>query len=104
MGNRKLQIDVIGFDEDQAMVECKLIVDGRVGIFYMSKSNYEAFKFDGLFVGGKKSSTAGSSAIDTTHVFEEQVSKLDIAWRVLSRVGFSRGVEFEDEDILRMCE
>jgi len=72
MKNRKLQIDVNGVDETYNMVECKLIVGGRTGIFYMSKSNYEAFKYDGFFIrDGKEKDSAG--VINTTHVFEERI-------------------------------
>lgn len=72
MTSKKLQIDVIGFDEDFEMIKCKLIVGGRTGIFYMSKSNYEAFKYDGFFIrDGKEKDSAG--VINTTHVFEENI-------------------------------
>ncbi len=72
MENRKLQIDVIGFDDDVEMMKCRLIVDGRTGLFYMSKSNYEAFKFDGVFIrDGKEKDSA--NVINTTHVFEERI-------------------------------
>lgn len=72
MKSKKLQIDVVGFVEDLAMVECKLIVDGRAGLFYMSKSNYEAFKFDGFFIrDGKEKDSA--NIINTTHVFDERL-------------------------------
>jgi hypothetical protein len=71
MKKRELQIDVLGFVEDLSMVECKLIVDGRAGIFYMSKSNYEAFKFDGVFIrDGKEKDSA--NVLNTTHVFKER--------------------------------
>lgn len=70
MKNRKLQIDVVEFVDDLSMVECKLIIDGRAGLFYMSKSNYEAFMFDGLFIrDGKEKDSA--NVINTTHVFKE---------------------------------
>lgn len=71
MAKRKLQIDVLGFVEDIGMVECRLIAGGRSGIFYMSKSNYEAFKFDGLFIrDGKEKDSA--NVMNTTHVFDER--------------------------------
>jgi hypothetical protein len=72
MEKRTLQIDVLGFVKDLAMVECKLIINGRAGIFYMSKSNYEAFKYDGVFIrDGKEKDSA--NVINTTHVFDERV-------------------------------
>lgn len=72
MEKRTLQIDVLGYLEDIAMVECKLIIDGRAGLFYMSKSNYEAFKYDGVFIrDGKEKDSAG--ILNTTHVFDERL-------------------------------
>jgi hypothetical protein len=72
MEKRTLQIYVLGFVEDLAFVECKLIINGRAGIFYMSKSNYEAFKYDGVFIrDGKEKDSA--NVINTTHVFDERV-------------------------------
>ena len=71
MKKRKLQIDVMGLVEEINLVECKLHVDGRTCIFYMSNANYEALKFDGFFIrDGKDKDSA--NVINTTHVFEER--------------------------------
>lgn len=68
---RKLQIDVLGPVENQNdIIECRLIVDGRWYIFYTSRANYEALISDGLFIrNGKERDSA--NVLNTTRVFQE---------------------------------
>lgn len=70
---RRLQIDVKGPvpGADNTM-ECLLSVDGRDCTFYMSKADYEALIYDGVFVrdGNKKDSS--SKIVNTTDVYVEE--------------------------------
>lgn len=68
-----MQIDVVGATaHDQNIMECKLHADGRTCRFFMSKANYEALVFDGIFVrDGKSKDSAG--VINTTNTFEEKI-------------------------------
>lgn len=72
MKKRTLQIDVIGTTEDdERIIECVLIVDGRSCIFYLSRANYQALMFDQVFIrDGQERDSAG--ILNTTHVFEER--------------------------------
>jgi len=72
MAKRTLQIDVLDYNEEAKMMECRLIIDGRSARFYMPKSNYEAFMFDGVFIrdGQEKDS---ADVLNTTHVFDERI-------------------------------
>lgn len=71
MIKRKLQIDVLEHIDEADMVECKLIVNGRACIFYMSESNYAALAYDGFFIrSGEEKDSAG--VINTTHVYDER--------------------------------
>ncbi|RQO65094.1 hypothetical protein DBR40_24800 [Pedobacter sp. KBW01] len=68
---RKLQIDVKGTAENNDnIIECCLIFDGRSCIFYLSKANYEALMYDGLFIRDGKSRDS-ANIINTTNLFEE---------------------------------
>lgn len=71
MPKRNLQIDVKGPHElDSDVIDCNLIIDGRTCRFYMSKSNYEALMYDGVFIrDGKIRDSA--NILNTTNVFEE---------------------------------
>jgi hypothetical protein len=68
---RKLQIDVLGPVENQDdIIECRLIVDGRWCKFYTSRDSYEALMDDGLFIRyGKERDSA--NVLNTTRVFQE---------------------------------
>ena len=71
MKKRTLQIDVTGFNKDIAMVECKVIIDGRSCFFYTSKANYEALTLDGVFIrDGKVKDSA--NILNTTRLFDER--------------------------------
>lgn len=72
MSKRNLQIDVKGFhEENESIVEFNLIIDGRTCLCYTSKSNYEALKYDGVFIrDGKEKDSAG--ILNTTKVFCER--------------------------------
>lgn len=72
MKQRKLQIDVIGpHEEDEKIIECRLIVDGRCCLFYTSRANYQALMFDGVFIrDGKEKDSA--NVLNTTRVYIEQ--------------------------------
>ena len=74
MKNRNLQIDVLGLmDEAGEFMSCILIVDGRSCKIFMSKSNYEALKYDGVFIrDGKEKDSA--NVINTTRVFREVIN------------------------------
>ena len=75
---RKLQIDVKGpMVDDANIIECVLSVDGRDCRFYMSKANYEALIYDGVFVRDGKEKDS-SNCVNTTSVYVEQ---LDRIWR-----------------------
>jgi len=72
MKKRTLQIDVLGpTKDDERIIKCVLIVDGRSCIFYTSRANYHALIFDGIFIrDGKEADSAG--IVNTTHVFDER--------------------------------
>ena len=71
MGKRTLQIDVVGSVENTEFMKCKLYANGRVCVFYMTKSNYDALVFDKIFIrDGKTVDSAG--VINTTNVFIEE--------------------------------
>jgi len=72
MSNKRLQIDVKGFHEENPnLVELNLIVDGRNCLCYTSKANYKALMYDGFFIrDGKEKDSAG--VLNTTKVFEER--------------------------------
>lgn len=70
---RTLQIDVKGHvEKNHNLIECNLYVDGRCCRIYMSKSNYEALIYDGVFIrdGMTKDS---AEVLNTTNVFEEKL-------------------------------
>ena len=71
MEKRKLQIDVLGLHTYYAdLIKFNLIIDGRSCQCYMSKSNYYAFLYDGVFLrDGKNPDSAG--ILNTTKVFKE---------------------------------
>ena len=73
MKKRTLQIDVIGpTEDDERIIECVLIVDGRSCTFYTSRANYQALIFDQVFIrDGKERDSAG--ILNTTHVFDERI-------------------------------
>jgi hypothetical protein len=69
---KRLQIDVKGpTDINSNIMDCNLYIDGRCCKIYMSRSNYEALMYDGIFIrdGLTKDST---DVINTTNIFEEQ--------------------------------
>ena len=68
---KTLQIDVKGPSEfDDNIMQCLLYVDGRACKFFMSKANYKALIYDGIFVrDGNSTDSAG--VINTTNLFEE---------------------------------
>lgn len=71
MGKRTMQIDVIGSVEGTGFMKCKLYVDGRVCVFYMTESNYKALMFDKIFIrDGQTIDSAG--VINTTNTFIEE--------------------------------
>lgn len=71
MEKRTLQIDVVGPVKDTEFMKCKLYADGRVCVFYMTKSNYDALVFDKIFIrDGKTVDSAG--VINTTNAFIEE--------------------------------
>jgi len=69
---RKLQIDVKGpMQSDANIIEMVLSVDYRNCRFYISKANYEALIYDGVFVrDGKEKDSA--NCVNTTNVYVEQ--------------------------------
>lgn len=74
MGTQKrtMQIDVKGPNEKvPGFMDYNLIVDGRTCRFYMSRSNYEAFIYDGVFIRDGKTKDS-ANILNTTKVFEEE--------------------------------
>lgn len=69
---RRLQIDAKGpVPGAENTMECLLSVDGRDCRFYMSKTDYEALIYDGVFVrAGKEKDSA--NCLNTTNVYVEQ--------------------------------
>ena len=71
MRKRTLQIDVIGPVDGTEFMKCEMYADGRVCVFYMTKSNYAALLFDKIFIrDGKTVDSAG--VINTTNTFIEE--------------------------------
>lgn len=72
MKKRTLQIDVLGpTEEDERIIECVLIADGRSCTFYTSRANYQALMLDDIFIrNGKEKDSSG--ILNTTSVFEER--------------------------------
>lgn len=66
-----MQIDVIGPVEGSELMKCKLYIDGRVCIIWMSRYEYEELIRERVFVrDGKSVDSAG--VINTTNVFLEE--------------------------------
>lgn len=66
-----MQIDVIGSVKGTGFMKCKLYVDGRVCVFYMTESNYKALMYDKIFIrDGQTIDSAG--VINTTNTFIEE--------------------------------
>ncbi len=73
MGNRKLQIDVKGPSEsNNNIMVCNLYIDGRCCRFYMSRVDYEALMYDGVFLRDGKTADS-ADVINTTNLYEEQL-------------------------------
>lgn len=70
MGNRTMQIDVIGLIEGTEFMKCKLYADGRVCAFYMTESNYKALMYDKIFIRDGKT-VDSANVINTTNIFIE---------------------------------
>lgn len=73
MKKRELQIDVMGEEpRNKEMIWCKIHIDRRCCIFWTTKANYEALKYDKVFIRDGKTRDA-ANVLNTTNVFIEEV-------------------------------
>ena len=69
---KTLQIDVKGNMPDNSnIMECNLYVDGRCCKIFMSRVDYEALNYDGVFIRDGRAIDS-ANVINTTNVFVER--------------------------------
>ncbi|MBD9179635.1 MAG: hypothetical protein EGP82_10765 [Odoribacter splanchnicus] len=73
MRKRWLQIDVMGAEsQNENLIRCKMFVDGRCYLCWITKEGYEDMLLDKVFIrDGKEKDSA--DVINTTNVFYEKV-------------------------------